>query len=77
MAKTQRLRQYLKKYLSEQEPQTTGQLLDRFNNDIKSGTTMNQLGNVLANDPSFFSEGTIETWDRGFRTRHACWYLIE
>lgn len=77
MAKTQRLRQYLKKYLSEQEPQTTGQLLARYNKDTRHGSTMNQIGNILGHDPSFFSDEIIEVWDDGVRTRQSAWYLIE
>lgn len=77
MAKTQRLRQYLKRYLSEQEPQTTGQLLTRYNKDTRHGSNMRQIGNILAQDPSFFSDEIIDTWDDGVRTRHATWYLTE
>jgi len=77
MAKTQRLRKYLKRYLSEQEPQTTGQLLTRYNNDTRHGSTMAQIGNILSQDPSFFSDGITEVWDDGVRTRQASWYLIE
>lgn len=76
-AKNNRLRTYLKKYLREQEPQTTGQLLTRYNEDIKTGATMNQIGNVLGRDPAFFSEEITEVWDRGVRTRQTSWYLIE
>ena len=77
MAKTQRLRQYLKRYLSEQEPQTTGQLLARYNKDTRHGSNMRQIGNILAQDPSFFSDEIIDAWDDGVRTPHATWYLTE
>jgi len=77
MAKTQRLRKHLKRYLSEQEPQTTGQLLTRYNKETRHGSTMAQIGNILGQDPSFFSDGVTEAWDRGVRIRQAYWYLIE
>ena len=77
MAKTQRLRKYLKDYLREQEPQTTGELMARFNKETRWGTTMNQIGNVLGSDPAFFSDEITEVWDRGKRIRQASWYLIE
>ena len=78
MAKTQTLRKYLKRYLSQHEPQTTGNLYDQFNADSRHGVTMNALGNVLAKDPSFFRDGMLEeTTAEGERIRHALWYLAE
>ena len=78
MARKQTLRKYLKIYLSEHQPQTTGNLYEQFNADNRHGVTMNALGNVLAKDPSFFRDGMLEeTTADGERIRHALWYLIE
>ena len=79
MSKTnKRLRKYLKTYLGQKEPQLTGELLDQFNKDDKWGATMNQIGNILSRDSTFFSSGDmVDVCDRGQRVRQSYWYLSE
>jgi hypothetical protein len=73
----QTLRKYIKKYLGQKEPQATGELLNQYNEDNNWGATMNQIGNILSRDSSFFTDGTIDVCDQGQRVRQSLWYLSE
>jgi len=51
--KTKRLRDKLQKYIQNNGPKTSRQLLDYFNSVSRQGSTMNSMTNVLAKDPRF------------------------
>lgn len=57
--KTKRVAGYLVEELVKDGPLSTTELLERMNERIKMGTTMNSLGNVLSKCPAFVQTGTV------------------
>ena len=51
--RTKRMRNNIVRYLEKEQEGTTIDICNYINNVMHSGTTMNQLGNLLAKDPRF------------------------
>tara|TARA_B100000686_G_C16409957_1_gene771697 strand:- start:476 stop:718 length:243 start_codon:yes stop_codon:yes gene_type:complete len=56
--KTTRIRQKIRGFLEEHGPQSTSNILDFINSEMRHGTTSQQLGNVLSKDKHFKKVGT-------------------
>ena len=57
--KTVRIREKIKKYLSER-PRNTAEILEHINSTMRHGTTSQQLGNVLSKDKDIVKVGYIK-----------------
>ena len=57
--KTVRIRQKIKKFLSER-PRNTAEILEHINSTMRHGTTSQQLGNVLSKDKDIVKVGYIK-----------------
>lgn len=57
--KTVRIREKIKKFLSER-PRNTAEILEYINSTMRHGTTSQQLGNVLSKDKDIFKVGYIK-----------------
>ena len=51
--RTKRMRNNVVRFLESEGEATSKDICDYINNVMHSGTTMNQLGNILAKDPRF------------------------
>ena len=78
MSRTKRLRGALVEYLAEAGPANTSQIYDHINSRFRWGSTMNQLGNVLARDARFIKSGFDENQLLGgYRLRVCIWKLAD
>tara|TARA_B100000287_G_C20218369_1_gene616999 strand:+ start:295 stop:561 length:267 start_codon:yes stop_codon:yes gene_type:complete len=71
-----RLQQAVEEFLTQREEASTGEVFDYVNSKLRYGTTMNQLGNILAKKPQFKDTGAerkVDTW--GGRTTHKIWAM--
>ncbi len=57
--KTKRIREKVKRYL-EKGPKSSIEILDMINNSCRHGSTMQQLGNVLAKDIDIIKIGYVK-----------------
>ena len=57
--KTVRIREKIKKFLSER-PRNTAEILEHINSTMRHGTTSQQLGNVLSKDNEIVKVGYIK-----------------
>ena len=57
--KTVRIREKIKKFLSER-PRNTAEILEHINSTMRHGTTSQQLGNVLSKDKDIVKVGYIK-----------------
>jgi hypothetical protein len=57
--KTVRIREKIKKFLSER-PRNTEEILEHINSTMRHGTTSQQLGNVLSKDKDIVKVGYIK-----------------
>lgn len=73
--RTKRLRERLVRYLREDGPKSSRELLDYFNKVNKNGTTMNSMTNVLAKDPRFVVVDTIKVRQHHSRYDMFVWGL--
>ena len=78
MSRTKRLRGALVEYLAEEGPANTSEIFDHINSRFRWGSTMNQLGNVLARDARFIKSGFDENQlAGGYRLRVCIWELAD
>ena len=78
MSRTKRLRGALVEYLAEVGPANTSEIFDHINSRFRWGSTMNQLGNVLARDARFIKSGFDENQlAGGYRLRVCIWELAD
>ena len=78
MSRTKRLRGALVEYLSEAGPANTSEIYEHINSRFRWGSTMNQLGNVLARDARFIKSGFDENQLLGgYRLRVCIWKLAD
>jgi len=78
MSRTKRLRGALVEYLAEAGPANTSQIFEHINSRYRWGSTMNQLGNVLARDARFIKSGFDENQLLGgYRLRVCIWKLAD
>ena len=59
MSRTKRLREEVKKMLTERGEANTVEIFDHLNTRFSWGATMNQVGNILAKDKRFEKIGHI------------------
>ena len=59
MSRTKRLREEVKKMLTEKGEANTVEIFDHLNTRFSWGATMNQVGNILAKDKRFEKIGHI------------------
>lgn len=57
--KTVRIRQKIKKFLTDR-PRNTAEILEHINSTMRHGTTSQQLGNVLSKDKDIVKVGYIK-----------------
>lgn len=71
MSRTGKMRERITEYIEENGPASTRAIFDHLSNTTKYGTTMNQLGNVLAmyfdkvgadRYPGMYSSYEIKIW---------------
>ena len=67
MSRTKRLREEVKKMLSENGEANTVEIFDHLNTRFSWGATMNQVGNILAKDTRFEKVGHVRDFFRGGR----------
>ena len=76
MSRTKRLRSAVQCFLSSKGRANTTQILDHINSRFRWGSSMNQLGNILAKDPRFAKVGFISSSSgHGTRCRVCIWEL--
>ena len=76
MGRTQRLREAIHSYLGEHGEANTTMILDHINSRFRWGATMNQIGNVLAQDRRFEKVGFDDrSATGGFRIRVCIWSI--
>ena len=78
MSSTKRLRKAVFSYLESRGEANTTQIFDHINSKFSWGTSMNQLGNILAKDSRFEKVGFLNNSNsHGFRCRICVWGLKE
>lgn len=60
MAKTQRVRKKIISYMKEKGEVTTTEIFDYLNDNMRHGTTMGQLGNILGKSSIFIKMDYID-----------------
>ena len=76
MSSTKRLRSAVFNYLENTENANTTQIFDHINSRFRWGTSMNQLGNILAKDTRFEKVGFLSNSSGdGYRCRICIWAL--
>ncbi len=76
MSSTKRLRKAVVEFLEKNENANTTQIFDHINSKFRWGTSMNQLGNVLAKDSRFEKVGFLSSSSgNGYRCRICIWAL--
>lgn len=75
MAKTQRIREKIVSYMAEEGEVTTADILEYVNKNSRHGTTMNQLGNILAKSKMFVKVDFIDETVFNHRNRVCTWKL--
>ena len=64
MSRTKRLREEVKKMLTEKGEANTVEIFDHLNTRFSWGATMNQVGNILAKDKRFEKIGHVRDFFR-------------
>ena len=76
MSSTKRLRIAVYDYLENYGNANTTQIFDHINSRFRWGTSMNQLGNILAKDSRFEKVGFLSNSSgNGYRCRLCIWGL--
>tara|TARA_B100001123_G_C15144869_1_gene961125 strand:+ start:471 stop:731 length:261 start_codon:yes stop_codon:yes gene_type:complete len=76
MSSTKRLRNAVYSFLEKNENANTTQIFDHINSRFRWGTSMNQLGNILAKDRRFQKVGFLSNSSgNGYRCRICVWAL--
>lgn len=75
MAGTQRIREKIVSYMREKGEGTTADILEYVNENSRHGTTMNQLGNILAKSKVFVKVDYIDETVFEHRNRVCTWKL--
>jgi hypothetical protein len=76
LSSTKRLRIAVFNYLENTENANTTQIFDHINSRFRWGTSMNQLGNILAKDTRFEKVGFLSNSSGdGYRCRICIWAL--
>ena len=76
MSSTKRLRKAVFEFLEKTENANTTQIFDHINSKFRWGTSMNQLGNILAKDSRFEKVGFLSnSSSNGYRCRICVWAL--
>ena len=76
MSSTKRLRIAVFDYLKKSGDANTTQIFDHINSRYRWGTSMNQLGNILAKDSRFEKVGFLSNSSGdGYRCRICIWAL--
>ena len=76
MSSTKRLRIAVFDYLKNTGNANTTQIFDHINSKFRWGTSMNQLGNILAKDSRFEKVGFLSNSSGdGYRCRICIWAL--
>jgi|TARA_B100000287_G_C20000735_1_gene530456 hypothetical protein len=75
MSRTKRLREEVKRMLSETNEANTVEIFDHLNSRFSWGATMNQVGNILAKDRRFEKVGHVRDFFRGGRYTVCIWSL--
>ena len=76
MSSTKRLRLAVLNYLENIGQANTTQIFDHINSKFRWGTSMNQLGNILAKDSRFEKVGFLSnSVGEGYRCRICIWGL--
>ena len=76
MSSTKRLRNAVFNFLEKTEHANTTQIFDHINSKFRWGTSMNQLGNILAKDTRFEKVGFLSNSSGdGYRCRICVWAL--
>ena len=78
MSSTKRLRKAVFNFLEIRGDANTTQIFDHINSKYRWGTSMNQLGNILAKDSRFKKVGFLNrSQGAGIRCRICIWALKE
>jgi|TARA_B100002052_G_scaffold271163_1_gene271870 hypothetical protein len=75
MSRTKRLREEVKKMLTEKGEANTVEIFDHLNTRFSWGATMNQVGNILAKDKRFEKIGHVRDYFRGGKYTVCVWSL--